>query len=271
MKESQNIALKKFLGRTILIGVIGAAVALTIAFFSTKEYLVTGKLVVFPTSSLTGKNLGYEVGNTAEIIKNTAFQENVFGEMAENFAGAKVLEGSSAVEVSFFAQPDEETLAEDAIVRIPEAVAEYARDLYGGNPFKYKSLGDPEILANPVRPNLFCYLAGGFGIGVLISALYWFLFEFLRVPAEDKYQLPEKFVSPQIEIDQEAITEEKKEQPAPKATRIIEPVSRKEDESTVPENLPTIEMETGEKPQPAEEPSDEEVKDRLNKLMRGEL
>jgi hypothetical protein len=266
MQSSQNFVIKNFINRSILLGVIGAAVALVYAFYLPKEYLVVGKLVVFPSSSAVQKNLGEEVGNTVEILSNSAFQLNTFQGTMRNFAFAQKMDNSSTVKVAFYAQKNEEVAAEDAIVRIPAALVEYTRDLYDGNPFKYKLMSDPEISVNPARPNLAAYLSGGFVIGFLLSILYWFLFEFLRLPVEMESEKSKKIVSPVFEsaaAEKETIEKEKvTSQPA----RMIEPISR----SAVPENLPITGGEV-ESTSSSEEPSDEEVKERLNKLMRGEL
>jgi hypothetical protein len=232
-----------------------------------------------------------------EIINSSAFKKNTFQGNEKNFAGARALGNSSTIEISFFVTESERAAAEDSITRVSSAVADYARDLYSGNPFQYKLLSDPEISVGPVKPNLLQYLASGFGAGVLLYCLYWFLFVFLRVPVK-------KYVSPAVEIPsvvfhpQENFPEEipfavqledqtekiREEYIEPIASIVQEEIPEKPEkqEAFVPDNLPVAAIEEVSKPEIAketppppaseyQEPTDEEVKDRLNKLMRGEL
>lgn len=298
MQSSSILAIKKFVNRAIFLGVIGAAVAFLFAISLPKYYLVVGKIVVFPSGSGTAeKNLSQEVGNTIQIISSSAFKTNTFQGTAGNFAYAKQMGNSSTIAVAFYAQNNEQTIVQDSIVRVPMAVADYARDLYGGSPFKYKLLSDPEISVGPVKPNLAKYLGWGFGVGVLASFLYWFLFEFLRIPAEKEEEIL-------IEADEEKIEKPLPSEPAEKKIgggkivmendrphfvpsesseiadkKIISPISQPAVDTAflagstngaAPENLPFVGDELPPVPQ-SEEPTDEEVKDRLNRLMRGEL
>ena len=287
MQPETIIIVKKFLNRAILLGVIGSAIALLLAINAPKSYLIVGKLVVFPAGSATAQqNLGYEVGNTVQIINSSAFKTNAFQGTAGNFAYAKQLKSSSTIAVAFYAENNEQTLVQDSIVRVPMALADYTRDLYNGAPFKYKLLSDPEISVGPVRPNLAKYLGWGFGVGILVSFLYWFLFEFLRIPIERE----EKIL---VETEKEKIEESLPIEPAEKKIgggkvvmengrphfvpsetsampekKIISPISLTN--GAAPENLPFVGDEVPPVPQ-SEEPTDEEVKERLNRLMRGEL
>jgi len=280
MKMANSI--KKFLNFAIFLGVVGAAVALILAVSQPKQYLVVGKLVVFPSSLPTAQqNLGFEVGNTVEILNGSAFQENTFQGAAENFAFARQLGNSSTIAVAFLARKNEQMAVEDALVRVPAALADYARDLYGGSPFKYKFLSDPEVSVGPVKPDLGKYIASGFGIGVSIYILFWFLFEYLRIPAGKKEvaagiseaSAPVKIPSVNFKKDEVAAEPEEKS-PASRPSKMIEPRSQaapaQETNASAPENLPVME----EFPSEADlhqEPTDEEVKERLNRLMRGEL
>src|SRR4030042_5176058 len=183
-------ALKKYLNRTIFSGVIVMAAAFLVAIYQPKQYLIVGKLTVFPSACASAeKNLGYEIGNAVQIINSSAFKANTFQGMAGNFSYAKQLDNSSTIAVAFYAQNNEQIAIEDVIVRVPEALADYTRDLYGGSPFKYKLLSDPEISTGPVKPNLAQFLGAGFGIGVLLYFLYWLLFEFLRIPIETQEKI----------------------------------------------------------------------------------
>lgn len=280
MKTANSI--KKFLNFAIFLGVVGAAVALILAVSQPKQYLVVGKLVVFPSSLPTARqNLGFEVGNTVEILNSSAFKENVFQGSAENFAFARQLGNSSTIAVAFLARKNEQTAVEDVLVRAPAALADYTRDLYGGSPFKYKFLSDPEVSVGPVKPDLGKYIASGFGIGVLAYILFWFLFEYLRIPAEKKEiaaGIPEESAPvkiPSVDFKKEEVAAETEEKiPAARPSKMIEPRSQaapaQETNVSAPENLPVME-EFPSEVDLQQEPTDEEVKERLNRLMRGEL
>jgi hypothetical protein len=273
------LAVKKYINRTIFLGVIVAAAAFLIALAQPKQYLLVGKVVVFPTGSATAeKNLELEVGNTVQILNSAAFKTNAFQAVAGNFAYAKQLGNSSTVAIAFYAKKNDQIATEDALVRAPDALSEYTRDLYGGAPFKYKLLSDPEISVGPVKPNLLQFVGTGFAIGALLYFLFWFLFDFLRVPAEPPTaeEVPE---GKQKETEKEASTADAEAERAKAEknewseeskieSKVISPAVPTS--STAPENLPVA----GEEIPPApnfEEPTDEEVRERLNRLMRGEL
>lgn len=286
MKSSTITSVKYFLNRAIFFGVIGAAVAFLVVLYQPKQYLVVGKMVVFPSggSASAEKNLGFETGNTVQIINSSAFKENTFQGNSNNFAHAKQLGNSSTIAISFYASQSGEKVAEDSIVRVPAAVADYARDLYSGMPFKYKLISDPEISVGPVKPNLSGYLSGGFGIGILLYFLYWFLFEFLRIPIERQEEIPaekeekkekstpvklaeKKIGAGQIVMENDRPHFVPGEISAMPEKKIISPISSSN--GAAPENLPIAGGEIASSD--IQEPSDEEVKERLNRLMRGEL
>ena len=299
MRDLSTNQIKIFISRAILAGLIAVVIAFAYVLLVPKEYAITGKLVVFPAGSATAdKNLGLEVGNTVEILNGSAFQKNTFQGEEKYFAGAKSAENSSVVKIVFFAPLGERTAAEDAIARTPQAVSDYTRDLYGGSPFKYKLLGDPEISSGPAEPSLPRYLGGGFAAGVILFFLYWLFFEFLWISrgieqAEKELYAPKSIPSVNFHVKspapKAAAFQEKEETEKPAETsrptpavRRIEPVSRPDDFLLAPENLPIsdaeipseseAEQETPPLPvSPYQEPTDDEVKDRLNRLMRGEL
>ena len=214
MRPSTILAIKKFVSRAIFVGVIGAAVAFIYVIYLPKQYLVVGKLVVFPSGlSSAQQNLGYEVGNTVAIINSSTFRTNTFQGLEKNFSSAVQAGSSSVVEISFLVQDDERSAAEDAISRVPMALADYTRDIYDGSPFKYRLLSDPETSSGPVKPNLTIYIAGGLGIGVLLYLLYWILFDFLRVPKTERQarvqkEMIEPVETPPVDFQPEEIVPE---------------------------------------------------------------
>ncbi|MCI0471008.1 MAG: hypothetical protein L0Y73_05060, partial [Candidatus Aminicenantes bacterium] len=127
-----------------------------------------------------------------------------------------------------------------------------------------------------------------FVAGALVSLSHWLLFELLRTPIE--YEEPIDEIK-ENEIVEEAVEDKPKkigggevvmenERPVFKPAKVIEPMAHIPptfQKSSAPANLPLAPMpdlETGEQMPPApdfEEPTDEEVKERLNRLMRGEL
>lgn len=275
MTSEKTMRIKKFLNRAIFLGVIGMALAFLVAVNSPKKYLIVGKVVVFPSGSGSAQqNLGYEVGNTVQIINSSAFKTNAFQGASGNFAYAKQLGNSSTIVVAFFAEKNQQTKVEDSIVSIPMSLAEYSRDLYSGSPFKYKLLSDPEISTAPAQPNFANYLSLGFGIGILAYVIYWFLFEFLRIPAE-KETAASEIISPKLELVETAEPAEKKigggkvvmENGRPSFV----PGKSENAKSSAPENLPFVDESSSNPSVDLQEPSDEEVKERLNRLMRGEL
>ncbi len=276
MKKWQ-LELRRLLGTMILVGLVGALIAFVWAASEPEEYLVVGKMVVFPGSCENApKNLGYEVGNTIAIIESTAFREFYFGDQDENFESARQMNVSSTIEISFLATQEEVAMVEDAIVRIPEAVFEYTRDVYEGSPFKYRLLSDPEMSVSPVRPNQIAYVLGGFAAGAGLFLLYSILGFFMKVPPRPKEEpspepaepspTPEKMVAPSMKLEEETL-EAPKVRTAPREKKEMKP------ETEAPSNLPVTEGRIEEaKPVPQyEEPSDEEVRERLNRLMKGEL
>ena len=254
-------------------------VVFVVSLFLPKEWLVSGKVVVFPSGqpSSASVNLLPEVGNTAEIIKSEAFQNANFGDFAVNFAGTKALKGSSIVWVKFRSPESDIEAFEDMIVKIPAEVDEYARDLYSGSPFKYRLVSDPEISASPVRPNLLLNAILGFLAGILIYLIYWFGFESNETEAEvmEVEKDESNIVSPEMkpaEMDKSASSADKVGQGK---VELIDgrphfvPEKTGDTKSAAPDNLPFVDEASS--PSNIQEPSDQEVKDRLNRLMRGEL
>jgi len=238
-------------------------IVFAVSLFLPKEWLVSGKIVVFPSGQPTSAsaNLLPETFNTAEIIKSEAFQKANFGDWAVKFEDAKAVEKSSIVQVDFRSLESDIEAIEDLIVEIPDQIDEYARDLYSGSPFKYKLVSDPEISASPVRPNLFLNAIFGFLAGAALYIIYWLGFE-SREP---------EIAEMEIKKDKSAIIspEIKTAEPAEKKKTIEKKIITPKNQTGAPENLPFIEEQNS--AEPIEEPSDEEVKERLNRLMRGEL
>lgn len=285
--------IKKFIANILLAGAAGALVAFAVSLFLPKYWLVGGKIVVFPSGKpvSASQNLSAEVGNTAWIVNSDTFQERNFGDFSADFSGAEVVKNSSMVLVKFRSAESDVQAAEDLIVKIPGQVNEYARDLYEGSPFKYKMAGDPEISARPVRPNVRGNVSWGFAIGAALYLLFWLIIEdyFSKKPETEEIfalgkSLPGDFLpekkekkeafEEKIEFEKPAVAEEEPE--------IIEREAEMEEKkyraalaksAAAPSNLPIAEAEISSVPTPSgyHEPSDEEVKDRLNKLMRGEL
>jgi hypothetical protein len=300
MPSTTNLELKKFISRAILAGLIGTAAVFVYVLFLPKQYEIIGKIVVYPVGSQTAqKNLGLEVGNTVEIIDGSAFKKNYFQGVENNFLKVRERKNSSVIEVIFLSTLSERIAVEDAIAGIPQAVSDYARDLYGGSPFKYKLLSDPEISPGPARPNLYKFLGGGFAIGAILFFLYWLFFEFLKIPeGRDEASakslpmsaIPSVDFQPEKSVDEiEAAVEEEiaepyyaYSEPVFETPAIPESPFLDKAEPVAPDNLPVLDMEPKNEAKIAQkttyspvsgyqEPTDEEVKDRLNKLMRGEL
>lgn len=285
---------KKFLSQLVFIALIGALVAFGYSLFVLKVWQVTGKIVVVPSGSspTAGANLFVEAANTAEMVTSPSFQKNILGDNAGFFSSAEQFKNSSTVEINFAGKEADLETIENAIVKLPENISSYARDIYGGSPFKYLILSDPEISQKPIRPNVLKNVVWGFGAGFVLYFLYWLFVEsfvtgkraiekeeeilparntslsdvggpvaptapFEPAPAEpisyEPLPEPEPMPEPMPEIFPEQVEQEKK------------PVSQI---SHAPDNLPITETPAASKYQ---EPSDEEVKDRLNRLMRGEL
>lgn len=269
MQFSKNFSIKERITHAIFTGAAVMLVAFLIALFFPKEWLVSGKIVIFPSGKpvSASENLLPEVGNTAWIINSDAFQERNFAEVSADFEGAAVVKNSSMVLVKFRSREEDIAFFEDAITKIPSQVDEYARDLYEGSPFKYKLAADPEISARPVRPNIAGNAYLGFAAGVLIYLVYWFFFESGRPeeklisPAEPEKSEAKKssdIKSPDMSVSEPTPEVNKKKMITPRSEAFAAP----ENLPFVDESAPTSEI---------TEPSDEEVKERLNRLMRGEL
>lgn len=262
MQSSKNCAIKDRITHAIFTGAIVMLVVFLVSLFLPKEWLVSGKVVVFPSGQpvSASANLLPETGNTAEIIKSVSFQKANFPDQTANFAGARVLKNSSMVWVKFHSNETDIQTYEDLIVKIPGQVNEYARDLYSGSPFKYKMAGDPEISASPVRPNLLLNAIIGFLGGVLLYAIYWLGFESLWSESEEIEIEKGKVAIVSPEIKPTKLVEEKKTI----EKKIISPKGQ-----AAPDNLPFVDESVSSLNM--QEPSDDEVKERLNRLMRGEL
>lgn len=275
---------KRFISNILLVAALGALVAFGITFFLPKQWQVSGRIVVFPSGKpvSASQNLAEEVGNTAWIVNGDTFQERYFGETAVNFAGAETVKNSSMVLVKFRVPESDIQSAEDAIVKIPGQIDEYARDLYEGSPFKYKMASDPEISLRPVRPDVVANSTWGFMIGAALYLLFWitvedFLFGKSAVEAAET-AVGEKKFNFNFRPAKEEVIAEKTEPEAPETTgqkidTPEKPFIRPAASASAPSNLPVAEPEAPSIADADEnsEPSDEEVKDRLNKLMRGEL
>lgn len=266
---------KKFISNIILTAAIGALLAFVVSLFLPKYWQVSGRIVVFPSGKpvSASQNLAEEVGNTAGIVNSGTFQKNNFGDLAASFSGAEAVKNSSIVLVKFESAEENIQMIEDLIVKIPRQIDEYARDLYDGSPFKYKILSDPEISARPVKPDMIKNVFWGFLIGFALYFLYWLFAESFfaekKTEKESDYFPVSSAIStvsgkssrePQIKETSKTIIEEKKTVAPEK--KIITPIS------SAPDNLPISDASAASEHQ---EPSDEEVKERLNRLMKGEL
>jgi len=268
--------LKRVISQAMLVAVLGAAALFVYSLFLPKQWLVTGKVVVFPSGLASAqRNLGYEVGNTVEIVNSDTFKKRVFQGRAQNFAGAKNINNSSVISAGFISRENDIKSYEDLLVKLPGEISNYTRDLYDGSPYKYKLLSDPEISVGPVKPNVIQNVSLGFLGGLALYFIYWLFFDLLRAPIEkptaevktkvgevekpevfgaEKPAEPQIIAKPKEEVVKEKKAEVKAEEPGPKPS-----------DGTVPSNLPIG------KSVAEEEPSDEEIKERLNRLMRGEL
>lgn len=269
---------KKLISNILLAGAVAALIAFGVSLFMVKKWQVSGKVVVFPSGHPTSasQNLSEEVGNTAWIVNSDTFQKRNFGDFSASFVGAEVVKNSSMVLVKFRSAESDIQTTEDLIVKIPSQVDEYARDLYDGSPFKYKIASDPEISARPVRPDVIKNSSWGFMIGAGLYFLYWLFVGSFALGKRDIIEKEEEIYPESVSFPTEPMPYEPVEQhfPMPEPTPEIFPEAEKQEKqpvskiSSVPDNLPISEV-----PSTTEyhEPSDEEVKDRLNKLMRGEL
>jgi hypothetical protein len=175
------------------------------------------------------------------------------------------------VQVSFRSSENDIQVYEDLIVKIPGQVNDYARDLYDGSPFKYKMAGDPEISTSPVRPNLLLNAILGFVAGIILYVIYVLGFESMW-PEREEVEIEEtksEIVSP--EIKPEVPAEEKEQKIGGGKVDLINgrPHFVPGKKESAPENLPFVDELISSSS--IQEPSDDEVKDRLNRLMRGEL
>ncbi|MFA5871292.1 MAG: hypothetical protein WC858_01080 [Parcubacteria group bacterium] len=288
MNESNT--LKNFISQAILAGAILALVGFAYSMFLTKKWDVTGKIVIVPaiTSPTAAANLFLESANTAEIVKGQSFQKNILGNLAANFHSAEAVKNSSTVKIVFRSNQADIQNIENKIVELPNDVASYTRDLYGGQPFKYLLIGDPEVSARPTEPNVALYAGIGFLAGLVLFTLYWILFGIAGAaqeiePEETIEPTKERIKSPSFAHEEEAeILEEmpmiRPEMPyTPETERRYEEIVKPATQAArggAPENLPIAEDITEKVENNQEnfhEPTDDEVKDRLNRLMRGEL
>lgn len=274
MDSSRNFATKEQITHAIFTGAVVMLLVFVISLFLPKQWLVSGKIVVFPTGNPASAsvNLLPEVGNTASFVRSQSFQKNYFADQAQNFAGVKALKRSSIVEVKFRSGESDIQATEDLIVKIPSQISEYTRDLYDGVPFKYKMAADPEISKSPVRPNLLLNAVLGFVAGVILYLIYA-LYVYTKPDQSEEIEFEEKIVSP--EIKEEVV--EKEEKVGEGKVEMINgrphfvPSKNGAAETSAPENLPFVDEAASSNSENIQEPSDEEVKDRLNRLMRGEL
>jgi hypothetical protein len=287
MQSSKNFAARDRITHAIFTGAVVMLLVFLISLSFPKEWLVSGKIVVFPSGqpASASQNLLAETGNTAEIIKNVSFQKANFADKFANFSGAKVLKNSSMVKVSFRSSENDIQAYEDLIVKVPGQVNDYARDLYSGSPFKYKMTGDPEISKSPVRPNLLLNAIAGFLGGIVLYAIYVLGFE-SREPKIEEIEIekidsniispeikPEEPTEPALSADEEKIGSGKIDlidgRPHFVPGKTEEKLASSVDKSSAPENLPFVDELIASSN--TQEPSDDEVKERLNRLMRGEL
>lgn len=284
MESSKNIAIKDRITNAIFTAAAVMLVVFVVSLFLPKQWLVSGRVVVFPSGQpvSASQNLLPETWNTAEIIKSTSFQKANFPDQVGNFADARAVKNSSMVRVNFRSSENDIQAYEDLIVKIPGQVNDYARDLYDGSPFKYKMAGDPEISASPVRPNLLLNAILGFVVGIILYVVYVLGFESMwseseKVETEESEVVivsPE--IKPEILVEPASSADKEKEQKigGGKVDLIdgrphFVPGKPKEKKSSAPENLPFVDEMTSSSN--VQEPSDDEVKERLNRLMRGEL
>lgn len=279
MADSKNSA-KDLITWAIVIGAIFAGVAFAYSMLLPKVSQVTGKIVIVPsgTSVTAGQNLYLEAGNTVEMINSPSFRKHVLGENAVNFDRAETVENSSAVAVIFLTNEAGVQSVEDIIVTFPEKISSYARDLYDGAPFKYLLISDPEVSVKSIRSEATSNVTWGFFIGFVIYLIYWLFFGSLKDPAWEKESEPDAvekeqpIIAPKIQFEKPKAPESQIP-PMPEISKrefipekIITPRDMK---NVAPDNLPITDEETS--IPDFSEPTDEEVKERLNKLMRGEL
>ena len=102
MESSKNFAIKDRITHAIFTGAAVMLVVFLISLALPKQWLVSGKVVVFPSGQpvSASANLLPETWNTAEIIKSASFQKANFADQAANFAEARVLKNSSMISAS---------------------------------------------------------------------------------------------------------------------------------------------------------------------------
>jgi len=289
--------LKNFLSRIVLVALVGAAVGFGYSLYLPRYYQVMAKIVIVPSGSspTAGANLFVEAGNTAEMVTSPSFQKNIFGDNAKFFWSAEQFKNSSTVEINFIGRGNDIETIENIIAKLPENISIYSRDIYGGSPFKYLLVSDPEVSAQPVRPDVLKNVAWGLGAGFILYFFYWLFVESFvagkRAVEKEKEIL---LTSPAIPFES-APTEPISYEPIPEPEPTPEPMPEifPEEEmepariasqneagggkkpvsqiSPAPDNLPISEAPVAPKTSEYQEPSDEEVKERLNRLMRGEL
>jgi capsular polysaccharide biosynthesis protein len=283
---------KKFIGKMILVGLIFAAAASVYTLFIPKVWEISGEIVIVPSGSpaSASQNLSLEAANAAEMIKSPSFQKNVLGEDAKYFSDANPIKDSSTVGVNFETQQDNIQAVEDIVVKIPNDIASFSRDIYQGSPFNYLTVSDPKVSAQPVKPNMVQNVLNGFILGVVLFILYWLWVEPIVESIPVKSTEKPLVVSPSIEIlkpweksEAEAKPEEIEVEELPEKPTVPEErldysaeVPSVSNRYAAPDNLPVAGAAEAEAPivrknSDFREPTDEEVKERLNKLMRGEL
>ncbi len=274
---------KKNLSKLILTGLIFALAAFIFSLFLPKYWQVTGKIVIVPSgsSATAGQNLYLEAGNTAEIANSSSFKQNILGDEANNFDRAEPIKNSSTLAVIFLAKEADVKAAEDTIVTFPEKISTHTRELYNGQPFKYILVSDPEVSLSPVRPDVYKNTVWGFLAGAIIFILYWiFSGSFQAEPfgTEEKLYAEKPIVPDLRPVVAPAIEPETEMVPEPKYFSVpeqkVEPeaiITPRDMQNVAPSNLPVADEEEIPALAESQDPSDEEVKDRLNKLMRGEL
>ena len=159
---------KKRFEKAIISATLGAIIFFAFSFLITKEWLISEKLVVFPSGLPSAQqNLNFEVGNTVEIINSPDFRENAFQDKNQNFLGAQRLGNSSTIEIDFLTKENQVEPVKEVALYVPGEVSNYAHKLYQGNPFYYRLLEDPVISEGPVKPDRVAYAISGAIIGLL--------------------------------------------------------------------------------------------------------
>ena len=94
MESSKNVATKDRITHAIFTGAVVMLVVFVVSLFLPKEWLVSGKIVVFPSGQpvSASANLLPETGNTAEIIKKRIFPKSEFCRSGREFCGCESFE-----------------------------------------------------------------------------------------------------------------------------------------------------------------------------------